>query len=510
MSEEDKNKKTKDKEKNTTVYFDGDCPMCRTFVPWLDNGAPEKKEESGSVKFEDLRTEALPDGITKNQAIEKIHLLDKDGEILTGAKAVLTAMEQNNKFPLFVKFGRLPVIKDLAEIVYTHIANNRFLIFGDVARAYWIKLVLCFALLIPLIITRNLWLGSCVYPFTPIFDFLPELPTFINYTLYLSIFIITALIFIKKEPKIYIYSLLGILAFSSLFNISRLQPYNYQFFFMFLALAGFNWLKNEKENSDQKRLLSVFAIILIGIWFWSGVHKLNYKFFTVGYPWLISVFPEYLKPLLGMLGLFSTVVEAGGAICLIFKKTRKLGIALLSIMHVFLLLVVILHNNNHSVISWNIAQILFLWLVFWKSDLEINLFKLGSFKADSLKTQNLLYKSLFIILPLFSYVGLWNDTLSFKLYSWNYKEGEIIVLARKIPKNLPEEMTANIKRNIIPIQTWSYQATNSSPFYSEKVYKSVFKKACKINKNLQLVISERPNIQSIISKRHKYRCNEQT
>ena len=211
MSEEDKkNKKQKTKDKGVKVYFDGDCPMCKTFMPWLENTGLEKDKNNNSVKFEDLRTQALPDGITKEQATEKIHLLDQNGNILTGAKAVFTAMEQNNKFPLLVKFGKLPVIKDLAEIVYTHIANNRFLIFGDVARAYWIKLILCIALLIPLIITRNLWLGNCVYPFTPVFDFLPELPSFINYVLYFSIFIITALIFIKKEPKIYIYSLLGL------------------------------------------------------------------------------------------------------------------------------------------------------------------------------------------------------------------------------------------------------------------------------------------------------------
>ena len=104
MSEEEKNNKTKDKGKNTTVYFDGDCPMCRTFVPWLDDTALEKKGGDSSVKFENLRTEVLPDGITKDKAIEKIHLLDQSGNILTGAKAVFTAMEQNNKFPLFVKF----------------------------------------------------------------------------------------------------------------------------------------------------------------------------------------------------------------------------------------------------------------------------------------------------------------------------------------------------------------------------------------------------------------------
>ena len=111
-------------------------------------------------------------------------------------------------------------------------------------------------------------------------------------------------------------------------------------------------------------------------------------------------------------------------------------------------------------------------------------------------------------MPFFSYFNLWNDSLSFKLYSWNYKEGEILITSRKIPENFPKEISKSILGRIIPIQNWSYHATNSSPFYSEKVYKTVFKEACKINKNLNLIISGRPNIKSIRSKRKRYRCHE--
>lgn len=166
-------------------------------------------------------------------------------------------------------------------------------------------------------------------------------------------------------------------------------------------------------------------------------------------------------------------------------------------MHLFLLTTVILHNNNHSIISWNIAQITFLWLVFWNSSLEINLFK----------KENLIFKLLFLLLPLFSYVNLWNDSLSFKLYSWNYKEGAIHLTRGKEAKNLPPEMTKSLNHYVIPVQKWSYEATNSSPFYSEKVYKSVFKEACKINNNFLLKISQRPTINSIWSTQETYRCN---
>ena len=92
MSEEEKNKKDKKaKEKDVTAYFDGDCPMCKTFVPWLQNTELDGTKDKNSVKFENLRTKELPDSINKDKAIEKIHLVDKNGDILTGAKAVFAA-----------------------------------------------------------------------------------------------------------------------------------------------------------------------------------------------------------------------------------------------------------------------------------------------------------------------------------------------------------------------------------------------------------------------------------
>ena len=121
-------------------------------------------------------------------------------------------------------------------------------------------------------------------------------------------------------------------------------------------------------------------------------------------------------------------------------------------------------------------------------------------------------------MPLFSYFNLWNDSLSFKLYSWNYKEAEIISPARFFSserpalgisiKDLPTEISNSIiHKRIIPIQKWSYEATNSSPFYSEKVYWNAFEEACKINENFLLKLSGRSKFNSIYSRGKTYRCN---
>ena len=112
--------------KRPVVFYDGDCPMCRAFVPFIDE--PTKED---SAKFENLRTTKLPEGIDYTQATEKIHVITESGEILRGAKAVFKALETNNKYLWLVFIGRLPIISTIAEVVYAIIAKNRFLLFDE-------------------------------------------------------------------------------------------------------------------------------------------------------------------------------------------------------------------------------------------------------------------------------------------------------------------------------------------------------------------------------------------
>jgi predicted DCC family thiol-disulfide oxidoreductase YuxK len=138
MSEDDKKRPVVSP---VVVYYDGDCPMCRAFVPLID-----EPQQADSVKFENLRTTNLPEGIKYLDATEKIHVVTENGEILKGAKAVFKALETNNKFLWLVRIGRLPVISTIAEIVYAIIAKNRFLLFDPDRKSS--RLLLAFALII--------------------------------------------------------------------------------------------------------------------------------------------------------------------------------------------------------------------------------------------------------------------------------------------------------------------------------------------------------------------------
>ena len=503
MSEDDK--------KKPTVYFDGDCPMCRAFVPYID-----EPTNPDSAKFENLRKAELPQGIELQQAIDKIHLVTANGEVQKGAKAVFTALEVNKKFPFLVWLGRLPIISQLAEIVYSFIARNRFLIFGPLQRLYWIKLVLCIAFAVPLLITRKLWLSDSFrfYALTPVSQALPNITYPLDVLILGSMFTLLGAIFLSTNSRKYILLFCAIAFSYSLFDQSRWLPYNYQFFFMFLALSFVNW-KTPEANTDKRiaAVTSCLAVILFSIWFWSGLHKLNLKYFVVGFPWMISPFTTYapyLRFLLGLAAIISTPIETGAALLLLQNKTRKVGVILLCLMHIFILLSIgpVGHNINHSVWSWNIAQIILCWAIFWNNK-ELN------FKQILFGKTHLLVTTLFLIMPIFSYFSLWDDSLSHTLYSWNTRDAEIEIKSDAVENQLPAEVKASIRnlngKKVLPILDWTYRSFNSSPYVSEKVYKNVFLKLCKHTQqfqDLEMIYFSKPLFNSLHANKSIYTCIE--
>lgn len=67
-----------------TVYFDGSCPLCRAEIAHyrgLDRGA--------ALCFVDVSEKGtrLPNGLTRQQTMERFHVQAADGQLLSGAAA---------------------------------------------------------------------------------------------------------------------------------------------------------------------------------------------------------------------------------------------------------------------------------------------------------------------------------------------------------------------------------------------------------------------------------------
>ncbi|MCB0322371.1 MAG: DUF393 domain-containing protein [Bdellovibrionales bacterium] len=481
-----------------TAYYDGDCPMCSTFVARLGTDT--------AVDYRDLRTDALPDTIARDEAERLIHVQTREGSTLKGAQAVLHLLERHGRWRWLARFGRLPVIRSLADVVYAFIAANRFYIFGPMQRLYWMKQTLVIATLIPLWITRNLWFGetSRFYALTPVVDWLPAINWPLDHVIFGVMAALLLAAFFSSRPRNYIVAFLAVAVPYSCWDQSRWMPYNFQFAAMFLALALVPWEPRPQSATQNQRVssLAMLSVVIFSIWFWSGLHKVSMRYLTIGFPWLISPFtpylPEAVLPVVPVFGLLSTPVEAGGALLLLSRRTRALGVLLVTSMHCFILLVFgpFGHSFNHSVWSWNVAMIAFCWLCFWRNS------AMGW--RDVLWGRGAVHKLttvIFLVMPILNYAGMWDDFLSHKLYTWTTKEAEIDILDESIIPVLPPEMRPWVERvdgrSFVHVLKWSYSVFESPPYHADRVFDSVFAKVCETVPSrdaVQLRLFHSPNL----------------
>ena len=68
----------------SAVYFDGSCPLCRAEIAHYRG-----TDRAGALDFVDVSaTDAsLPDSLTRQDAMNRFHVRDRNGQLLSGAAA---------------------------------------------------------------------------------------------------------------------------------------------------------------------------------------------------------------------------------------------------------------------------------------------------------------------------------------------------------------------------------------------------------------------------------------
>jgi predicted DCC family thiol-disulfide oxidoreductase YuxK len=86
-----------------TMYFDGGCPLCRREVAHY-----RRLGRDGQVRWLDISThsaELVTEGITLDEALARLHVRDRNGELHTGAAGFV------------VLWAELPYLRGLAQVV---------------------------------------------------------------------------------------------------------------------------------------------------------------------------------------------------------------------------------------------------------------------------------------------------------------------------------------------------------------------------------------------------------
>src|SRR6185312_15251804 len=190
--------------------------------------------------------------------------------------------------------------------------------------------------LIAKLISWRVWTSYRLFPLIPPFDFLKELPSWYHLFFFAVSLISLVFLIIKPSSKI-----AGLLIISELFSLiadqNRWQPWEYQYLFI-MSLLSFNKKRQHYFSSGVK-------IIIISIYFYSGISKLNPVFLrSVWSGMLLRGFFEIINinantPIIYYAGYAIGLIEIICAAGLFFKRTKKIAALILIAVHCFNLLV---------------------------------------------------------------------------------------------------------------------------------------------------------------------------
>ena len=259
-----------------------------------------------------------------------------------------------------------------------------------------------------------------------IFHFLENIPNYVHLFLLISFFISIILVILYPNKKPFLLAVFIIEISSCLLDQNRWQPYEYQFLLTFIFYIVYD---------NKKQFLNYFTFLLLIIYLNSGLHKINGSFLYVVWEKMILnrflgfEFEEIKMYGLHYYGLLLGLIEVLAAIGLFFKRSKKIAALLLIGMHLFILLMISPFGLNYNSIvwPWNFMMIIVLYLAFIPNDsITISIKKIVS-------GFNSVPFVLIGIMPFFCFIGLWDNFLSFNLYSGRTKFLEICI---ENPENL--------------------------------------------------------------------------
>ena len=345
-----------------------------------------------------------------------------------------------------------------------------------------LQVALPLALLSAILLSPKLWLSSRDYPLIPVFDFLPPLDAPFDALVFAILVAAIVLAALAVDPRRYIAVLLAALVLLILFDQTRLQPWTYQYLFMFGALAALSW-STAHAGTRATALNSVRFIIAI-TYVWSGAQKLNVTFADEVLPWFAEPITDFLPVLSNdfptAVGFMAAALEIALGMGLLFRKTRSVAVIGLIAMHVLILISLgpLGHNWNSVIWPWNVAMAVFLVILFWREK--------GAGARDVLVGRRWRFHTLAVLLlgvmPLLSFFDRWDSYLSSSLYSGNIRTAAIFV-DESVGARLPAAVQENARpqsdgRFLITVSDWALNELNVTPYPENRAFRAVAEHLC--------------------------------
>ena len=104
------------------MFYDGDCGFCRCWLAWARTRLGDRLEY---IPLQDPQVPARFPNLSRDRLKASVHLVEPDGTVFRGARAVFGALDQGwSSWPLRA-YRRIPGVAPLSELGYRTVAGHR-------------------------------------------------------------------------------------------------------------------------------------------------------------------------------------------------------------------------------------------------------------------------------------------------------------------------------------------------------------------------------------------------
>lgn len=372
--------------------------------------------------------------------------------------------------------------------------------FGNEERIDLITKAIAIAIAHGILTSFRLWAGPRTFPIVPALPFLPALPFPLDWLFLAVIASLLFAIFFLKRPTRSIALLLACLALEFALDQNRLTPWMYQYFFMLAAIAV-GHRASRRGGDGAADAFETCRLIVACMFLWSGLEKVNVRFFMDVVPWLLQPFSHALGaanyPLTMMLGVLVPASEVAVGIGLLTRRFRTAaafaGMAFMGLTYLYF--GPFGRAWNGVIWAWDLAMAFFCALFATKE------FRTVGWRVRIAAPAYVAAFILFGIMPALGIFGRWDAMLSAALYSGNTKTAYAEVsdgLKEKFPPSVAALMRkTDVDRNKLDLYLWSASELSTPPYPESRVFEAVARSVCHYADkpdDLTLVVHERPGL----------------
>lgn len=340
-------------------------------------------------------------------------------------------------------------------------------------RLRWTLRIATVGLLAGIAMSPRLWIAvNRLYPRAPIVP-LAEVPLAAEVALLLSVVAGLALGLTERlRSRAAIGVALIALALLVAADQSRLQPWVYEYALLLVVLGSAG-----SSADDKHTALRVCRSLLVALYFWSAVQKMNVSFVTRTWPDVVGGLPVQHALWLRSIGWAPPLVELGIALTLASRRLHRVGVTGAVLLHVTNVALLMVSGENSVVWAWNAAMAAIVMALFAGEDLPMSK---ASGKRPRLREWAVL--TLAWVMPALSFLGFWASYLSAALYSGNTLQAVIVVPQASVtalPKVIQRNTWQQTAPAFIDLNRWSYDELNVPAFPEERVLRLVALRACR-------------------------------